>query len=96
MGIGVILPCAVMLILTDRGVGSKALEPNLIVVVQPGLIIINEHRGRNVHGVHQHQPLLYAALWHGLFHLLGDIDKPTPSRQMHDQFFTIAIHRPPF
>ena len=37
-------------------------EPSLVVLVQPRFVVVNEHRGGDVHRVAQHQPLGDTAL----------------------------------
>ena len=50
MGIGVIL-ADVVAIPGDRGVGGQVFQPDLVVVMQPGLIVIDEDAGGDVHGI---------------------------------------------
>src|SRR6266567_5517931 len=53
MRVGVVLSCSVVMVLVDGFVWRQALEPDLIVVMQSFLIIVDEDRGRDVHRVNQ-------------------------------------------
>ncbi len=57
---------------------ERPLQPFFIILVQPVLIVIDEHACRDVHRVHQAQPFLNAALKQAFVHLWGDVDKPPP------------------
>jgi hypothetical protein len=48
-------------------------EPFFVVAQQAGLIIVDEHAGRDVHGIDQAQPLAHAALLHALRDLRRDV-----------------------
>jgi hypothetical protein len=46
-----------MSILTHRFVGSESLQPVVVVLMQTALVVVNEHRRRDVHRVAQSQPI---------------------------------------
>ena len=51
MGVGIVLPHVVAL-LGHRGVGRQLFQPDVVVVVQARFVVIDEHAGGDVHGVH--------------------------------------------
>ena len=57
----------------ERG---QLLQPLLVVLVQPGLVVVDEDRRRDVHGVDQDQSLLNAALADDLLDLGVMFTKP--------------------
>src|SRR5579883_519851 len=75
MSVRVVLARPVVLVLGCRLVRRELLQPPIIVLVQAALVIVNEHRRRDVHGVDQHQTFLYAALGKALLDLARDIDE---------------------
>ena len=93
MSVGVVLESIVPV----AGVGflrRKALQPRLEVLVEPGLVVVDEHAGRDVHGVAQQEPLPDAALAQGLLYLRGDVDQFPPPGCAEPQLFSIAFHSP--
>ena len=51
MGVGVVFAGAVVLVGGGGCVRGQFLEPDFVVVVEPGLVIVNEDRSSNMHGV---------------------------------------------
>jgi len=62
MAIGIVLS-NIVAILFDRFMGSKFFEPDLEVMVKNGFIMIDEDRGRDMHGIDKHQSLLDPTLF---------------------------------
>jgi len=56
--------------------GSELLKPNFVIVQQSALIIVDKHRCRDVHCIHEAQSLLNSALAHEVFNRLRDVHKP--------------------
>jgi len=52
VGISIVLSGPIVAILTHRFVRCEPLQPNLVVVVEPWFIIVDEDRCCYVHGVH--------------------------------------------
>ncbi len=50
MGVGVVFAGAVMAVGAGRLVRRQFLEPDFVIVVEAGLVVVNEDRGGNVHG----------------------------------------------
>ena len=90
--IGIILAGPVVAIARDRLVRGQFFEPDLIVVVQATLIVIDEYRCRDVHGVDQHQPFLHTAVPEAGFDIRRDVDELAPAVDVEPQFFAIALH----
>ena len=58
MRIGVVLAGAgVVFVLSDRRMRGELFEPLGIVLVQAGLVVVDEYRGGDVHGIGEQQPL---------------------------------------
>lgn len=71
---------------------SQTLQPLLIVVMQPRFIIIDEDGRCDVHGVHQNKALPDTTLCKAIFHLMGNIGKSSPCRQIEPKLFPIRLH----
>ena len=91
MGIGIIL-CTVVGILGIRLLRRQLFQPLLKVGVQARLVIVDEDRRGDVHGVAQEQTLPDAALAQAGFNLWRDVDKFPPPFYVEPQFFAIRFH----
>jgi hypothetical protein len=60
--------------------------------MQPGFVVVDKDRRRDVHGIYQDQPLPDLALFQAFFHLGCNVDKGPPSRNVEPEFFSIALH----
>ena len=60
--------------------------------MQPRLIVVDEYRCRDVHGVDQHQALADAALVHGRGDLRRDVLERNAGRQVERQVFGVGFH----
>src|SRR5687767_6858116 len=87
VSVGVVFSRFVVVITTNRFMWRDLLEPRFIVAMQPAFIVVNEHRRRDVHRIHQHQTLLNTALSQTLLNLRRDVDKRSPARHVEPQFF---------
>jgi hypothetical protein len=54
---------------------GEPFQPHIVIVVEAALVIVNENRGRYVHGIDKHQAVLYTAFFQTGFYLLGDVDE---------------------
>ena len=72
--------------------GGQLFQPDLVVVVQPGLIVIDEDAGGDVHGVDQDQAFGDAAVSEALLHLGGDIDEGPAAGDLKPEFLAVAFH----
>ena len=48
LGVGVVVAGVVVAVLADRGMGREPLQPLVVILVQPPLIVVDEHRGGDV------------------------------------------------
>jgi hypothetical protein len=53
--IGIVLAGVVVAILLKGLMRRQLLEPYAVIVVQAGFVVIDKHRGRNMHGIDQRQ-----------------------------------------
>lgn len=91
MGIGVVLS-TIVLVLGMGLLRSELLQPDLIVVVQARLVVVDENRCCYVHRVHQYKTIPNAALRHqSLNFVVNGNDGPTPGH-VHPNFFCQRFH----
>lgn len=55
--------------------------------MEPRLVIVDEHRGGDVHGVDQTKPLNYAAAVNEILDLRCDVDEPASFRHFEPKMF---------
>ena len=65
----------IVAVLADRFMRCELFEPDIVIVMQPGLVIIYEDAGCDVHGVDQNEPFADSALLQRFLHLGGDVDE---------------------
>jgi hypothetical protein len=53
VGVAVILAGAIVQVAVGWLMRSQLLQPALVILVQAGLVVVDEHRRSNVHGVDQ-------------------------------------------
>jgi len=92
VGIAVIFACTVVAIAAERLVRSKPFQPFLVILVKARFIIVDENRGRNVHGIYQDKPLTNATFTEAFFYLRGDVDESPPCGHVKPEFFAVAFH----
>ena len=76
MSIGVVLAGAIVVVLRYRLVRCQLFQPHVVIVQQAVFGIIDEHRRRYMHGIHQTDSLLHAALSDQIRDGAGDVHKP--------------------
>lgn len=64
-------------------------QPRRLVAVQAALVVVDEHRRGNVHGIDQHETLLHAAGPNGGFHVWCDVFEGQACRQVERQVFGV-------
>ena len=52
MGVSVVFAGPIVLIGACRSVRSKVFQPYVVIVMQPRLIVVDEHRSSDMHGVY--------------------------------------------
>jgi len=91
--IGIVFASIVVAVLVNWFVRRQFLQPRFIIVVKPSLVIVDKDRRRDVHGVHQGESFLNAALEKALLHLRGNIDESAARRNVEPEFFSVAFHK---
>ena len=92
MRVGVVFAGAVVVIACDRLVGRELFEPLVVVLVQAALVVVDEHAGRDVHGVHQHSPSRTPLSRRHSFDLGRDVDERAAAFDLEPEFFSVALH----
>ena len=87
MSIGVVL-ADVVPVLGHGRVRCELLQPGVVVVVQAGFVIVDEHRRSDVHGIHEGDPFADAALPEAVLDLGGDVDEAPAGGDVKPEFFT--------
>ncbi len=60
--------------------------------MQARLVVVDEDRGRDVHGVAEHEALLDAALGNRLFDLRRDVHKTHPLGHVEGEVVGVGLH----
>ena len=92
VGIGVIFAGAVVFVLGGGGVRCEFLEPDIVIVMQPAFVIIDENGGGDVHRVHETEPFLHAAFAHEVLHRAGDVDETAAAGDFEPELFGKRFH----
>ncbi len=74
VGVGIVFTDIVP-VAGHRFMGCYFFQPDLIVVVQTGFVVVDKYRGGDVHGVDQHQAFRNAACAQAFVDFGGDIDE---------------------
>lgn len=88
MGVSVVFAGPVMSIGARRRVRRQFFQPQLIVVMKPRFIVVDEYRSGDVHGVHQTKTLYHAALVNKFLNLRRDVDEPASIRYFKPKMFS--------
>jgi len=70
-------------------------EPGVVIGVQPSLVVADEHRCGDVHGVDEREAFTNAALLQGGLDLWGDVEKRPAPRRLELKFLAIRLHNLP-
>jgi hypothetical protein len=57
-------------------------------MLQPALVVVDEHRRGDVHGVDQAEAFAHAALTNEFLDLGRDVDEPAPARHFKPEMFS--------
>jgi len=63
-------------------------QPHFVIVMEPRLIVVNEHRGSDMHGVDQTKAFGHAALVNQFLDLRCDVDEPASIRYLEPKMFS--------
>jgi hypothetical protein len=93
VGVGVVLPGAVVGVSRGRGVErGEFLEPTAVVLMQAGLVVVDENAGSDVHGVAEEKALLNAGLGEEILQILSDVKESHPLLEMEREVLSVAFH----
>ena len=92
VGVGVILPGAVVPVNASRFVRRQFFQPHFVVVMQSFLVVVYEDRRSDVHGVNQAKTFTDAALTNEFLDLGSDVDEPVPAGNFKPQMFGERLH----
>jgi hypothetical protein len=87
MRVSVVFTGAIMSIGAGWFVWRELFEPNLVIMVKSALVVVDEDRGGDVHGVDQAQAILHSALVNEFLDLGSDIDEAPPGRDFEPEMF---------
>ncbi len=85
-------PGVVVAVLLNRRMWSESFKEFLEILVQAFFVVVDEHRRRDVHGVHQTQPFLDAALVQTFLDLRRDVYEFAPCLDVEPEFFAEGFH----
>jgi hypothetical protein len=85
----------IVTILRNWFMGRQFLEPDLIVVMQPGLIIVDKNRCGYMHGIAEYKTFSDPTFSQAFFDLGSDVDQSSARRYFKPEFFTITFHDDP-
>jgi hypothetical protein len=92
VGVSVVFASPVVPICVRWCVRSEFFQPHLVIVMEPRLIVIDEHRSGDVHGVDQTKTLHYAAPVNQFLDLRCDVDEPASVRYFEPKMFRERFH----
>ena len=78
VSVGVVFTRAIMLIGGSGGVRRKLFQPDLVIVMQPAFVVIDEHGRGDVHRVDQAKALGNTAAGYECFDLRRDVNEASP------------------
>ena len=70
----------------------QCFQPHLIIVMEPRLIVVDEYRSGDVHGVDQTKAFGHAAPLNELLDPRRDVDESTPIRHLEPKMFGERFH----
>ena len=72
--------------------GRQRLQPFFVILVQPALVVIDEHAGGDVHSVNEAEAFLHAAFLKDGFNLWSDVNVFAVLAGMKLQVFGVEFH----
>jgi len=92
MCVGVIFPCVVVPVLTDRFVWGEALQEVVVVLNKAWFIVIYIDACTDVHGIDQAQSFLDPAFFERGFHVRRNVDVRPACSGFKLELFAIGLH----
>jgi len=88
VGVGIVFASAIVAISGRRLVRREFFQPDLVIVMESRFIVINKHRGGDVHGVDETKAFGHAALVNELCDRRRDVDKSASARHLKPKMFS--------
>ena len=79
-------------ILAVRFLRCQLFQPVLKVGMQSALVVIDEDRSRNMHGIAEHQAFTDAGFKEAFFNLRSNVDIDSSGLSFEPQFFPVTFH----
>ena len=92
VGVGVIFAGAIVPVGAGRRVRRQFFQPDVVIVMESALIVVDEDRRGDVHGVDQAKAFAHAALTDEFLDLRRDVDEPAPARNFKPEIFGERFH----
>ena len=92
VGVGVVFAGAVVSIGGGRRVRREFFQPDVVIVMQPALVVVDEDRCGDVHGVDQTKAFAHAALIDEFLDLRRDVDEAASVRNFKPKMFGERFH----
>ena len=80
MGVGIIFAGAIVPISAGRLVRRQFFQPDLVIVMEPALVVVNENGCGNVHRVDQAKAFANATLANEFLNLWRDVNESASAR----------------
>jgi hypothetical protein len=91
VSVGIVLT-HVVAILGNGFVRGQPFKPDVVVVMQAGLIVIDEDGSGDMHGIYKAKAFFYFTLAQALLYLGADVDQRPSGRNLKPQLFSITFH----
>ena len=95
VGVSVVLASAIVAISGRRLVRCEFFQPDLVIVMESGFIVINKHGGGDVHGVDETKAVGHAAPVNELLDLRRDVEEAAPAGHLKPKMFSERFHSSP-
>lgn len=92
VSIGVILTGAIVMVVGGGCVWCELFQPDIIVMMQAAFVVVDEHRGGDVHGIDEAKAFLHAALFDEMFDRFGDVEKTAAIGNFKPKLFGKRFH----
>ncbi len=88
VGVSIVFASAIVSISGRRLVRREFFQPELVIVMESRFIVINKHRGGDVHGVDEAKAFGHAAPVNKLLDFRRDVDEPASARDLKPKMFS--------
>jgi hypothetical protein len=88
MGVSIVFAGPIMPIAGGRRVRREFFQPHFVIVMESRLIVVDEHRGGDMHGVDQTKAFGHAALVNQFLDIRCDVDEPASIWYFESKMFS--------